>query len=62
MSRCHNLIYANPRRQILLNDIQEIMPVTTNNLLFGSTTADIAANERVFKAVHQYTLNTERFK
>ena len=28
--------------------------ITTNNVLFGSTTVDIAATERVFNAVNQY--------
>ena len=51
-------------RQILLNDIQGIMLATTKNLLFGSTTTNIAANEKVFNAVHpyMYIIDTKRFK
>ena len=45
-----------------MNDnLNDLLPLNINILLFGSNEFDTETNERVFLAVHQFILDSERF-
>jgi len=48
-------------RQTMLDDIQGVMPINVDHLLYGNADYDTQSNERVFKAVHQFIINSQRF-
>ncbi len=48
-------------REILLRSIADIMPITTNNILYGNSSYSLDINKTLFTAVHQYIIDTKRF-
>ena len=60
----HFLLYCpqwHEYRLPLFAVVQNIFPITTVNLLFGSREVNIEENKVVFSAVHRFIKNTERF-
>ena len=55
---CH--LWTN-QRDIMIDSIQGLMPVTTDNLLFGNREVSLEVNKQVFMAVHKFIIDTKRF-
>ena len=49
-------------RDLMLRTIQGLIPINIKNLLFGNTDYSIDVNQQVFRAVHQFIVDSERFK
>ena len=48
-------------RQSLFAAVENLMPLTCRNLLFGERSVDLDTNRVVFKAVHKFIIDTKRF-
>ena len=60
----HYLLYCPRYTDICVEMRQEIgdlMPITTRNLLFGNKHAKIESNYQVFAAVHKFIIKSGRF-
>ena len=57
-NHCPQFTYA---REKMFNSLNDLLPLNVHVLLFGSTDLSIESNKRVFKAVHQFILDSNRF-
>ncbi|MCP3900406.1 MAG: RNA-directed DNA polymerase [Desulfobacteraceae bacterium] len=55
---CPNFFH---QRNVLRHELTLLMPLTLKNVLYGNTDFDNDSNQKVFKAVHQFIINTKRF-
>ena len=48
-------------RATLIHDLQNLMPITIRNILFGNKKFTLAINKKVFDAVHKFIKDSKRF-